>query len=121
MNLDPAKLLVVFVIALMVLGPERLPKVARQFGTIWAEVIAARSRLMTELKQQIPDLPDLSKTRSVSSFLFDTPSTNPDSSSDKPLTQVSGEAKPELWMPYKATQEAASVQGPETAQDPSMN
>lgn len=38
MNLDPEKLLVLFVIALLVLGPNRLPQAARTLGKGLAEV-----------------------------------------------------------------------------------
>lgn len=35
--LSPAKLLVILVIALVVLGPDKLPKVARQIGGLWGD------------------------------------------------------------------------------------
>jgi sec-independent protein translocase protein TatB len=70
MNLDPAKLLVVLVIALIVVGPERLPKMARQFGQIWSEVLAARERVVRDIKAQVPDLPELPRMPSVRSTLF---------------------------------------------------
>ena len=38
MGIDPEKLLVLFVIALIVLGPERLPKMARSMGRGLAEL-----------------------------------------------------------------------------------
>lgn len=68
MNLDPAKLLVILVIALVVLGPERLPRVARQLGALWREMTVTRERLVNEIKQQVPDLPD---PRDLRSMLFD--------------------------------------------------
>ena len=35
--LSPAKLLVILVVALVVLGPDKLPKVAKQIGSLWSD------------------------------------------------------------------------------------
>ena len=35
LNLDPGKLLVIGVVAIILLGPDRLPQVARQIGGAW--------------------------------------------------------------------------------------
>jgi len=50
-NLDPEKLLVLFVIALLVLGPQRLPQVARTVGRTLAEVRKFTSPFQSELRQ----------------------------------------------------------------------
>ena len=65
MNLDPAKLLVILVVGLLVLGPERLPRVARQLGSLWREFTVARDRLVDEIKEQVPDLPRSTSVRSM--------------------------------------------------------
>ena len=49
MNLDPDKLVVLFVIALLVLGPKRLPEVARTAGRWMAEVRKYTSAVQGEL------------------------------------------------------------------------
>ena len=49
MNLDPDKLVVLFVIALLVLGPKRLPEVARTAGRWMAEVRKYTSAIQGEL------------------------------------------------------------------------
>ena len=49
MNLDPDKLVVLFVIALLVLGPNRLPEAARTLGRWTAELRKYRSALQGEL------------------------------------------------------------------------
>ncbi|HYA45412.1 MAG TPA: twin-arginine translocase TatA/TatE family subunit [Acidimicrobiales bacterium] len=51
MNLDPEKLLVLFVIALLVLGPQRLPQVARTVGRALAEVRKFTSPFQSEIRQ----------------------------------------------------------------------
>ncbi len=60
-GLDPAKLLVILVLALILLGPERLPKAARQVGAFWRDLTAFRQRLEEEVRSAIPDvdLPDI--------------------------------------------------------------
>jgi sec-independent protein translocase protein TatB len=57
MFLDPAKLLVILIVALVVLGPDKLPGVARQMGAAWGEIRRFRERLETEVRGTFPDLP----------------------------------------------------------------
>lgn len=56
LNLDPAKLLVIFVIALVVLGPERLPKVARQMAGLWNQIARVRDQVGDEVRKAMPDV-----------------------------------------------------------------
>lgn len=49
MNLDPDKLVVLFVIALLVLGPKRMPELARTAGRWMAEVRKYTSAIQGEL------------------------------------------------------------------------
>src|SRR5271155_99801 len=55
--LSPAKLLVILVVALFVLGPDKLPQVARQIGSLWADVRRLRERLESDVRGSFPDLP----------------------------------------------------------------
>jgi Sec-independent protein translocase protein TatA len=57
LSLSPAKILVVLVVALIVLGPEKLPGVARQLGALWGDLRRWRSRLESEVRGVFPDLP----------------------------------------------------------------
>src|ERR1700685_1465605 len=57
LSLSPAKLLVILVIALIVLGPEKLPQVARQIGAAWHDLRQWRSRIESEVRGAFPDLP----------------------------------------------------------------
>ena len=57
LSLSPAKLLVILVIALVVLGPEKLPQVARQLGAAWHDLRQWRSRLENEVRGAFPNLP----------------------------------------------------------------
>lgn len=68
------ELMLVFVIALVVLGPERLPRAARQAG-LWVRRIRGlahvaqqeleRELKISELRQQLHDNPDLKTLQSV--------------------------------------------------------
>ena len=71
--LSPAKLLVILVVALVVLGPDKLPKVAKQMGALWAEFRRFRERFESDVRGSFPDLPTTEKisqaVRSPLSFL----------------------------------------------------
>ena len=61
LNLDPGKLLVIAVVAILILGPDRLPQVARQIGGTWRSFNDFRQRMETEVRGNIPDLPSTSE------------------------------------------------------------
>ncbi len=71
--LSPAKLLVVVVVAVVVLGPDKLPQVARQLGSLWGDFRRLRERLETDVRGNFPDLPSTDRitqaVRSPISFL----------------------------------------------------
>jgi sec-independent protein translocase protein TatB len=73
--LSPAKILIILVVALMVLGPDKLPKVAKQIGGLWGDFRKFRQRLETDVRGSFPDLPSTDKiaqaVRSPLSFLGD--------------------------------------------------
>jgi TatA/E family protein of Tat protein translocase len=55
--LSPAKLLVILVVALIVLGPDKLPKMARQIGSLWGDFRRFRQRFESDVRGSFPDLP----------------------------------------------------------------
>ncbi len=57
LNLDPTKLLIIAVVAVILLGPDKLPQVARQAGAAWRSFNEFRHRMETEVRSSIPDLP----------------------------------------------------------------
>jgi Sec-independent protein translocase protein TatA len=71
--LSPAKILVVVVVAVIVLGPDKLPKVARQVGSLWGDFRRMRERLESDVRGNFPDLPSTDRisqaVRSPISFL----------------------------------------------------
>lgn len=75
-NLDPAKLLIILVLALVVVGPERLPKSARQAGSAWRELTRVRQQVVDEVRSAVPELDSLPqiprlKPGALSGFLND--------------------------------------------------
>jgi sec-independent protein translocase protein TatB len=84
LNLDPAKLLVIGLLALIVLGPERLPKVARQLGGAWRELVRLRDHAADEVKaafpiEDLPRIPNVSGSISSAVSSFVRPVTPPSS------------------------------------------
>ena len=57
LNLDPSKLLIIAVVAVILLGPDKLPQVARQAGAAWRTFNDFRHRMESEVRNSIPDLP----------------------------------------------------------------
>jgi Sec-independent protein translocase protein TatA len=55
--LSPPKLLMILVIALIVLGPDKLPSTARRIGAWWSEFGRWRAHVESEVRATFPDLP----------------------------------------------------------------
>lgn len=55
LNLAPEKMLFVAFIAMVILGPEKLPEMARKFGKIMAELRRVSDGFQQELRQAIDD------------------------------------------------------------------
>ena len=60
-NLDPAKLLVIGIVAIILLGPDKLPNVAKQAGAAWRSFNEFRHRMESEVRNTVPDLPPTSE------------------------------------------------------------
>ena len=58
MNIGPAEILVILFVALMVFGPQRLPEVGRQVGSMMRELRRIQDTVRGELDSVLhPDLP----------------------------------------------------------------
>src|SRR5579862_5905580 len=57
LSLSPVKILIVLVVGLVLLGPDKLPQVARQLGAAWRAFRQFHERMEAEIRQTIPDLP----------------------------------------------------------------
>jgi sec-independent protein translocase protein TatB len=105
-NLDPGKLLVIAVVAIILLGPDRLPQVARQIGGAWRTFNEFRHRMESEVRSTMPDLPPTSEiarlARSPSALLnhlstlsSDDDEEEPDGSFQPPVG-TNGNAAPDM-------------------------
>ncbi len=87
-NLDPGKLLIIGVVAIMVLGPDKLPRVARQVGGTWRSFNDFRGRMETEIRSNIPDFPSVSDiaqvAKSPTALLNHLSNLSPGDTSDEP-------------------------------------
>jgi sec-independent protein translocase protein TatB len=100
LNLDPAKLLVILVIALVVLGPERLPGVARQLAAMIKEINRLRDQVRDEVRSALPDvdlpkIPKIPTARGAIAGLFSDPASSTSaatSSGNGPLPSESASA-----------------------------
>jgi Sec-independent protein translocase protein TatA len=57
LSLNPEKLLVVLIVALILLGPDKLPRLARQLGAGWRQLREFQMRIEREVRETMPDLP----------------------------------------------------------------
>jgi TatA/E family protein of Tat protein translocase len=94
LNLDPAKLLIIAVVAIILLGPDKLPHVARQIGGTWRSFNNFRQRMESEVRSTMPDLPstaDISRlARSPSALLNHISNMSPEAeSSERASTEMS--------------------------------
>lgn len=65
LDLSPEKLLVVFIVVIILLGPQRLPQVARQLGAGWRRLKEFTEQVDRDVRQSIPDLPS---TRDIARY-----------------------------------------------------
>ena len=56
-SLSPEKLFFVLIVALVLLGPDKLPRLARQLGAGWAKLQAFQQKMEDEVRQSVPNLP----------------------------------------------------------------
>ncbi len=103
-NLDPGKLIVIAVVAIVLLGPDRLPQVARQLGGAWRSFNEFRHRMESEVRNSMPDLPPTSEiarlARSPSALL------------DHLSTMSSGEAPDGSFQPPTMSEGGVEAPGP---------
>jgi len=150
LNLDPAKLLVIAVVAVILLGPDKLPQVARQVGSAWRTFSEFRHKMESEVRSSIPDLPssaDIARLARSPSALLDhlssldgdagptgAPSSEDGPRDESPVTGVpitpNGSAAPAPAAPAPAAPAPAPMPTPTpipptsvppTAADPSLN
>jgi Sec-independent protein translocase protein TatA len=95
-SLDPAKIFLILVIALIVVGPERLPGLARQLGGMWRELNRLRDKFEQEVRAAVPDLdlPNIptSPSRAITGYLTGLVSGQTDTSVGSVAASANGSA-----------------------------
>ena len=57
LSLSPIKILVIVAVIMLLLGPDKLPEVARKLGSSWRALRQLQERIESEVRQAVPDLP----------------------------------------------------------------
>jgi sec-independent protein translocase protein TatB len=98
-----SEILLTSAIALIVLGPERLPKVARQVGN-WMGRARAMARQLTEQLEREVSAEELMKTQSKSGSAKRTPASFPSAAAplDTNYTPTTAQAPHEAMAPHEA-------------------
>lgn len=58
LDFSPIKILLIVVVTVVLLGPDKLPDVARTIGKAWRSVKQWQGKIEQEVRGAIPDLPD---------------------------------------------------------------
>jgi sec-independent protein translocase protein TatB len=120
-NLDPGKLLVIAVVAIILLGPDRLPQVARQVGAAWRSFNEFRHRMESEVRSSMPDLPPTSEiarlARSPSALLNHLSSMAPEEEDEAPDGSFQPPAPPAANGSPASTNGKAQSGGPPETED----
>jgi Tat protein translocase TatB subunit len=72
-NVGGPEILVIFIVALIVLGPQQLPKAMRTFGSVMAEVRKVSNSFQAEMRNAMDTVVDTSATEKPHSATMATP------------------------------------------------
>ena len=61
LSLSPVKILIIVVVAIILLGPDKLPQFARQVGDTWRSFRALQRKMEESVRDSLPDLPSTSE------------------------------------------------------------
>jgi Sec-independent protein translocase protein TatA len=57
-DFSPIKILLIIVVSMVLLGPDKLPEVAQRTGKAWRSLRSLQGKMEAELRDAIPTLPD---------------------------------------------------------------
>lgn len=89
-SLGPAEILVILVVALIVLGPKRLPEAGRQIGRALAEV----RRWSQDIQSEIRDVIDTDASTTTTTATTDTTASSDNPSAREPSPAATDEPPP---------------------------
>jgi len=95
LSVSPVKLLIVFAVAMTLLGPDKIPHASRKVAQTWRSFRELRERMESQIRETIPDLPsttDIARmARSpveILNRLADVPSASPSATPTHPAAPV---------------------------------
>ncbi len=91
-NLGPAELVMIFIVALLVFGPNKLPEIGRQVGKAIGEFRRVQGLLNDEFREAIGDQPPRPSGAATAAWR---PGTDPAPASDPPTSDAAGDASDE--------------------------
>jgi sec-independent protein translocase protein TatB len=119
-DLDPEKLFIVLIVALVLLGPDKLPKLARQLGSGWAKVRTFQERIEAEVRESMPELPSTHEIARIARSPIHYLNSLADSSEElvpDPAAPASADSSDESWPVDRAA--PAATNGSSNGQGPS--
>jgi TatA/E family protein of Tat protein translocase len=90
-NISPIKIMVIITVILVLLGPDKLPEVARKLGSSWHSIKRIQQKIETEVREAIPDLPSSGDIVRIVR--------NPVHLLDQLANRTEGSEEPERWSP----------------------
>ena len=128
MFLSPVKILVIVAVALLLMGPDKLPEVAHRLGSSWRALKRIQERVESEVREAIPDLPstgDIARIVRSPINLLNQLSDQVDAreAADKKMGAVTDTAAPDPPPLIPAANRPAVVrtESPSLPPDPSLN
>lgn len=90
-NISPIKIMVIVTVILVLLGPDKLPEVARKLGSSWQSIKRFQQKIETEVREAIPELPSSGDLVRIVR--------NPVQLLDQLANRSEGDTQPERWSP----------------------
>ena len=90
-NISPIKIMVIVTVILVLLGPDKIPEVARKLGSSWQSIKRLQQKIETEVREAIPDLPSSGDIVRIVR--------NPVQLLDQLANRSEGNEEPERWSP----------------------
>jgi Sec-independent protein translocase protein TatA len=133
-NLSPVKVMLMVGVALVLLGPDKLPQAARQIGSFWRTIREFQKKLESDVRESLPDLPSTSDIARAVRSPVNLLNTLADRIEPLPDEDIPGEDSEDLHdapeseplfedrrSPYAADPAVQNEAKPATGYDPGLN
>lgn len=112
-NLSGSEIVVILLLALIVLGPEKLPEAIRKFGRVYSEVRKISNGFQSEFKNAFDE--PMRELRETAQMTRDAVMKPLHVEPETKMPEVKPEAKPEAQVPETATPDVESPSSTENA------